>query len=146
MQWTPPTLPHTFWIKYNNNHKPTSISDIIIFSITLSLISCYISYLLYACSVTQSCLILFDSMVCRLQGSSIHRIFQARILEQVAISYSRGSSRHRDWTLVSCISCIGRQVLYISHMTYLMSLSISMAKHLPIFLAWIHIWIWIYNL
>ena len=37
-------------------------------------------------------------------GSSVHGIFQARILEWVAISFSRGSSRPRDWTHVSCVS------------------------------------------
>ena len=42
-------------------------------------------------------------------GSSVHGISQARILEWVAISFSRGSSRPRDWTR---ISCIGRQILY----------------------------------
>ena len=36
----------------------------------------------------------------------------ARILEWVTISYSRGSSQPRDWTHVSCISCIGSQILY----------------------------------
>ena len=41
------------------------------------------------------------SMDCSLTGSSIHGIFQARILEWVAISFSRGSSRPRDWTQVS---------------------------------------------
>ena len=45
-------------------------------------------------------------------GSSVHGIFQARILEWVAISSSRGSSRPRDQTHVSCISCMGRQILY----------------------------------
>ena len=35
-------------------------------------------------------------------GSSIHGILQARILEWVAISFSRESSQHRDWTQVSC--------------------------------------------
>ena len=38
--------------------------------------------------------------------------FPARILEWVAISSSRGSSRPRDQIWVSCISCIGRQILY----------------------------------
>ena len=42
--------------------------------------------------VTDSC----DPMDCSLPGSSIHGIFQARILEWVAISYSRGSSQLRD--------------------------------------------------
>ena len=39
-------------------------------------------------------------------------ISQARILEWVAISFSRESSRPRDGTYVSCVSCIGRWVLY----------------------------------
>ena len=40
---------------------------------------------------------------CSLPGSSIRGIFQARILEWVAISFSRGSSLPRDWTRVFCI-------------------------------------------
>ena len=39
-------------------------------------------------------------------------IFQARILEWFAISSSRGSSQPRNWTLVSCVSWVGRQILY----------------------------------
>ena len=47
-----------------------------------------------------------------------HRIFQARVLEWVAISYSRGSSWPRDRIHISCVSCIGRQILLpLSHMT-----------------------------
>ena len=49
---------------------------------------------------------LFDSMDCSLPGSSVHGVFQARILEWVAISYSRGSSQPRDRTSLSCVSCI----------------------------------------
>ena len=41
-------------------------------------------------------------MDCSLSGSSVHGILQARILEWVAISLARGSSRSRDRTLVSC--------------------------------------------
>ena len=41
-------------------------------------------------------------MDCSPPGSSVHEIFQARILEWVAISFSRGSSQPRDWTQVSC--------------------------------------------
>ena len=41
-------------------------------------------------------------MDCSLPGSSVHGILQARILEWVAIPFSRGSSRPRDWTQVSC--------------------------------------------
>ena len=53
--------------------------------------------------VTQSCLTLCDPMDCSPPGSSIHGIFQARILEWAAISFSRGSSRPRDQTLISRI-------------------------------------------
>ena len=49
--------------------------------------------------VAQSCLILCDHMDCSLPGSSVHRILQVRILEWVPISFSRGSSQPRDWTL-----------------------------------------------
>ena len=38
----------------------------------------------------------FHPMDCSPPGSSIHGIFQARVLEWVAISFSRGSSRHKD--------------------------------------------------
>ena len=61
------------------------------------------------------CSVMSDSswpMDCSPPGSSVHEIFQVRILEWVAISYSRGSSQPGDRTCVSCISCIGRQILY----------------------------------
>ena len=51
--------------------------------------------------VAQSCLTLCDPMDCSLPGSSIHGIFQARVLEWVAISFSRGSSWPRDRIPVS---------------------------------------------
>ena len=65
-----------------------------------------------SCSVSQSCLTLCDPMNCSLPGSSVHGILQARILEWVAISFSGGSSRSGDRTCMSCVSCIGRQILY----------------------------------
>ena len=54
-------------------------------------------------SVAQSCPTLCDHMDCSLPGSSVHGILQARILEWVAISFSRRSSWLRDWTPVSRI-------------------------------------------
>ena len=53
-----------------------------------------------SCSVVSDC----DSTDCRLPGSSVHGIFQARILEWVAMPSSRGSSQLRDWTQVFCIA------------------------------------------
>ena len=59
----------------------------------------------YVCSVTQSCLTLYDPMDCSPPSSSVRGIiFQAKILEWVAISFSRGSSLPRDRTQVSCIA------------------------------------------
>ena len=54
--------------------------------------------------VTQSCPILRDPMDFSPPRSSVHEIFQARILEWVAMSFSRGFSQPRDWTRVSCIA------------------------------------------
>ena len=51
--------------------------------------------------VTQSCPALCDPMDCSLPGSAVRGILQARILEWVAISFSRGSSQPRDQTWVS---------------------------------------------
>ena len=53
--------------------------------------------------VTQSCPTLYNPMDCSLPRSSLHGILQARVLEWVAISFSRGSSQPRDQTLLSCI-------------------------------------------
>ena len=52
----------------------------------------------------QSCLILCDPMDCSLPGSSVHGILQARIMEWVAIPFSKAPSRPTDRTLVSCIA------------------------------------------
>ena len=54
--------------------------------------------------VAHSCLTLCYPMDSSLPGSAIHGIFQARILEWAAISFSRGSSQSRDRTRVSCIA------------------------------------------
>ena len=55
---------------------------------------------------------LCDPMDCSPSVSSVHEIFQTRILEWVATSSSRGSSSLKDGTCVSCISCIGRLIVY----------------------------------
>ena len=60
----------------------------------------------HACSVvSDSC----KPMDCSPPDSSVHRIFQARTPIWVTISFSRGSSQHRDQT---CVSCTGRRILY----------------------------------
>ena len=49
-------------------------------------------------------------------GSPVPGILQARVLEGVAISFSRGSSSPRDQTHISCISCIGKWTLPLCHL------------------------------
>ena len=61
-----------------------------------------------AAKLLQSCPTLCDPMDSSPPGSSVHRILQARILEWVAVSFSRGSSWPRDQT---CVSCLDRQIL-----------------------------------
>ena len=71
----------------------------------------YICFLLYYLHI-RNCLPICDCLNCSLPVSFTHGIFQARILERVAISYSRGSSWPRDQTCISCISCTGRWIFY----------------------------------
>ena len=61
-------------------------------------------YLNIESEVAQSCPTLCESMNCSLPGPSVHGIFQVRVLEWVAISFSRGSSWPRDRTPVSHIA------------------------------------------
>ena len=61
--------------------------------------------------VAHLCPTLWDPRDCSPPGSSVHGISQARILKQVATSYSRGSSWPKDGTHISCVSCIGREIL-----------------------------------
>ena len=76
--------------------------------------------------VTQLCPTLWDSMDCSPPGSSVHGILQARILEWVAISYSRGSSRPRSNPgLPHC-----RQILY--HLSHEGNTAFPMYEHVSI--------------
>ena len=64
------------------------------------------------CAQSLSHIWLCNSLDSNPLGSSVHGILQARILEWVAISSCRGSLRPRDPTCISCVSCIGRRILY----------------------------------
>ena len=59
-----------------------------------------------------SCPTLCDPMDHNSPGSSVHWILQARILEWVSFSSSRGSSQPRDPTFISYVSCTGRRILH----------------------------------
>ena len=80
-------------------------------------LKCYIAFIAFAlflceCYVAQSRPSLCDPMDCSSPGSSVHEILQARRVEWIAMPFSTGSSRPRDGTRISCVSCIGRQILY----------------------------------
>ena len=64
------------------------------------------------CAQLQLCPTLCNPMNCSPLGFSVPGILQAKILEWVAMPYSRWSPRPRDWTGVTCVSCVSRQVLY----------------------------------
>ena len=75
--------------------------------------------------VAQLCLTFCNPTDYSLPGSSVHGILQVRILEWIAISFSRGSSRPKDQTLVSCIagrffpvSCNKRLLWYSSYYSH----------------------------
>ena len=82
--------------------------------ISLSYLSplCYPESMLRLSAHVLSHIWLWSPMDCSPPGSSVHGVSQARILEWVAIFYSRGSSQPRDPSHVSCISCIGRWDLH----------------------------------
>ena len=70
---------------------------------------------------------------CSPPDSSVHWVLQARILEWVAISPSRGSCRPRGWIRVPCVSCIGRWVFtpstsWEAHVVSSMYMSIPVSR------------------
>ena len=89
--------------------------------------------------VSQSCLALCDPMDCSPSGSSVHEIFQVRILEWVAISFSRGSSQPRDRTRVSCTAggfftdWATREARYINIYTHTHARCLCSLSHVHLF-------------
>ena len=85
---------------------------------------------------------LWDPMDCSIPGSSVHEIFQARILEWVATSFSRISSPFRDRTRVSCIDT---QILYhwatrktLELFTNLLAISVLQTYNYNCLIFWFH--------
>ena len=128
-----PGLPHCRRILYQLNHKGSLTIE---FLKGILLQFCFVLFFksfsplgTVACALTGRkdsyhimcyaqlfrCSTLCNPTDCNLPGSSLHGVFQAKILEWVAIAYYRGSSWPRDWTGISCVSCIGRWILYHQH-------------------------------
>ena len=92
------SMPNTYKFQIGSSFPPFS-------SLWAALGSPQIQHVVIVHVHAQSCLTLCDSMNCILLGSSVHGIFQAGILEWVAISSSRGSSHPRDRTHnIPCIA------------------------------------------
>ena len=70
------------------------------------------------CSVTQLCSTLCEPMDYSPPGPSVHGISQARILEWVAIPFSKGSFQPRNWTHIFCVSCITRRIAILSEIAW----------------------------
>ena len=93
------------------------------------------------CVQAQSYLTPWDPMDYRPPGSSVHGIPQARILEWIAMSSSRGSFRPRDRTQISCNSCFGRQIH--SPLSHVGSPWMVLYRDpVPIFCMWIFSFSW----
>ena len=76
-----------------------------VFTTTALPVQCFLCVCVCVCVlVTRLCPTLCDPTSYSLPGFSVHGILQARILEWIAIPFSRESSQPRDWTLVSCIA------------------------------------------
>ena len=89
----------------------------------------------------QSCPTLWDLVDCSPPGFSIRGILQARILEWVAMTFSRGSSQTRDRTHIFFVSCIDRCVLYQHYLgspkqAYFHSIHYNWLKFFPLY-GWV---------
>ena len=91
------------WVRQYINMPLFLLLGVSLHLVCLCIPNCSFFILAKESEVAQSCPTLCKPMDCSLPGSSIHGIFQAIVLEWVAIPFSRGSSWPRDWTLVSCI-------------------------------------------
>ena len=120
-----------------NFHKVVSYTYVLFYNLLFSLhifwavsilLGHYIclSVLVVGCEVAQSCPTLCNPMGCSLPGSSIHGIFQARVVEGIAISFFRGSSWPRDRTWVFHI--VGRRFIIWTTRYYNVSIQPSHMK------------------
>ena len=108
---------------YDLQTSPNTIIYLPVVDGSLSIINCVTSNILLLLLFSLGC----DPMDYSPTGSSVHGFSQARIMEWLVISISRGSSWPRDWTHVSCV---GRQVLY--HWATRKALHVAYCTHVAI--------------
>ena len=108
-----------FWEKYHrikyHSHDILSAWFIMVDVVLAHLDEVVIFQVKSESEVAQLCPTLCDPVDCSPPGSSVHGILQARVLEWVAISFSRGSFQPRDWTQVSRIAgrCFNLKCLFL---------------------------------
>ena len=107
-----PTLVHTLWKlkakEYSGLSLPEGQGGAYRRTTDCS-VWCFV--ILCVSSGTQSCLTLCNPMDCRPPGSSVHDVFQARLLEWLAIFFLQGIFLTQGSNPVPCISCNVRRVL-----------------------------------
>ena len=86
-------------------------------------------------------------MDCSLPGSSVHRIFHAKILEWVAIFSSRGPSWPRDRIRVYCVFCNGRQITYcwVTLEDCKEEGNMQTCNFWGVFMSWANSWRWVFS-
>ena len=94
---------------YAFNYLPTQTRSYHLFFLSLHFVCVCVHMLSHSVGLT-----LGDPTYCSPPGSSVHGIFQTRILEWIAISSSRGSSQPKDQTCIYWVSCTGKRILYHS--------------------------------
>ena len=116
-------IPQSEWVLITHSEQQPIHTSICCGAITTA---CYKSLFAAACLAEKSCPTLWDPMDYSLPGSSAHGISQARLLEWVATSFSRGSSQPSDWTRISCLagsslplSHLGSESLFIQEPIYI---------------------------
>ena len=114
--WLPNFLGE-IWLSFLRIHCVWQVTPVFLllkFSLSLPFISWIIMFpgVVYVWMHVQSCLTLCSPTDYSLPGPSVHGIFQARLLEWVAILYFRASFQSRDRTCISCLSCTGSLILY----------------------------------
>ena len=134
-----------YWIISQKIYKVSILSKISVIKVLSKKVYTYY-FPISLLRVYQSYLTLCNPMDCSLPGSSVHWIFQARILEWVAIPFSGGSSQHRSPGLLPCrqilyhLSHQGSLLFYIFYLKFLwiffliIVLLIFLSKHVCLFL------------
>ena len=98
---------HSAWVSWDLRYMHFLMRCALISQVDFVRLSCTQIPFALSFLLLFSCYVMFDSrdpMDCNPSGFSVHGISQARILEWVAISFSRESLQPRDWTCTSCLA------------------------------------------